>query len=187
MQLKPTLNMRLAGRLLLLILTFAEVTKMNSAMGEGTNERIPEEQNNRTRTLTKVVNHAFCNSDLTEEDKMAKKTLEEVHTYAELKYDPHVSLPDSFTICSTTMTTSCPSTRWPTFFALLDNNRTLILAPAFKPGSISSHLLVYFHKGTKEKLGQISPLFPNQWIRSCMAINLVDSPTQLVCIWIFIC
>ena len=32
---------------------------------------------------TNVINHAYCKSSLSEEDKMDKKTLEEVHTYAE--------------------------------------------------------------------------------------------------------
>ena len=47
---------------------------------------------------TNVVNHAYCEASLSAEDKMNKKTLEEVHTYAELKHDPRASLPDSFTI-----------------------------------------------------------------------------------------
>ena len=49
---------------------------------------------------TDVVNIAFCEADLPPGDKMGKKTLEEVHSYAELKDDPRASLPDSFTVCS---------------------------------------------------------------------------------------
>ena len=56
-----------------------------------------------------VVSHAFCESSVADEDNVGKKTLEEVHTYAELKNDPRASLPDSFSIYSTIMTTSCPS------------------------------------------------------------------------------
>ena len=56
-----------------------------------------------------VVSHAFCESSVADEDNMGKKTLEEVHMYAELKNDPRASLPDSFSIYSTIMTTSCPS------------------------------------------------------------------------------
>ena len=54
----------------------------------------------RTRavaTKTNVVSLAFCESSLPPEDKASKKTLEEVHTYAELEDDPRASLPDSFT------------------------------------------------------------------------------------------
>ena len=59
----------------------------------------------RTRAVPKtiVVSLAFCESNLPAEDKMGKKTLEEVHTYAELKNDPRGSLPDAFTICSMIM------------------------------------------------------------------------------------
>ena len=51
-------------------------------------------------TTTYVVNYEPC-----EEDYKGKGTLEEVHTYAELKNDPRDDLPSSFTICSSVMTT----------------------------------------------------------------------------------
>ena len=44
---------------------------------------------------TSVASLEFCESSLPAEDKKGKKTLEEVHTYAELKHDPHH--PDLFT------------------------------------------------------------------------------------------
>ena len=63
----------------------------------------------KTRAVaqTNVVSLTFCESNLPAEDNMGKKTLEEVHTYAELKHDPRASLPDSFTVCSTIMTSGC--------------------------------------------------------------------------------
>ena len=67
-------------------------------------------------SFTDVVNIAFCEADLPPWDKMGKKTLEEVHSYAELKDDPRASLPDSFTVCSTIMITGCQGAEWPTFF-----------------------------------------------------------------------
>ena len=63
--------------------------------------------------FTRIVNHAYCDLSLSDENKMAKKTLKEIHTYAELKFDPQGNLPDSFTICSSLMTPSCPSYWWP--------------------------------------------------------------------------
>ena len=54
--------------------------------------------------VTNVVSHAFCFTSLSAEEKMGKKTLEEVHTYSELKDDFCASLPDSFSICSTIKT-----------------------------------------------------------------------------------
>ena len=86
--------------------------------------------------LTASVSLAFCDSSLHEEDKMGKKSLEEIHTYAEFKHDPRASLPDSFTICSTIITTNCPNYIWPAFFTILDNTRTQFLAP------ISAHRYV---------------------------------------------
>ena len=69
---------------------------------------------------TNVVSLTFCESNLPAEDKMGKKTLEEVHTFAELKHDPRGALPDSFTVCSTTMTAGCQSLFWPILFGILD-------------------------------------------------------------------
>ena len=73
-----------------------------------------------TNTFTNVVKNNFCESGLPPDDKMAKKTLEEVYSYAELKHDPRASLPDSFTVCSTIRITGCQSNK-PMFFNILDN------------------------------------------------------------------
>ena len=54
--------------------------------------------------ITRIVNHAYCDSCLSDEDKVTKKTVNEIHTYAELKSDPQGNLPDSFTICSSLLT-----------------------------------------------------------------------------------
>ena len=123
-------------------------------------------------TKTDVVSHAFCESSLSAEEKMVKNTLEEVHTYAELKHDPRASLPESFTICSTIKTPSCPIRAYPTFFSVLDNDRAQFLAPGFKAGRTVSLLKIYYLQGTSEQVdGKIPPIFPNKWTRSCVAIN----------------
>ena len=123
------------------------------------------------RELTTVVNHAFCDSNVSDENKMAKKTLMEIHTYAELKSDPQGNLPDSFTICSSLMTPSCPSHIWPSFFTILDNEQAHLFTPAIRHKHMTSLLKIYFQKGSKSVVGEIPPLFPNQWIKSCLAIN----------------
>ena len=123
-------------------------------------------------SFTDVVNHAYCDSSLAETDKFSKKTLEEVHTYAELKYDPRSSLPDSFTICSTIMTTSCQGASSFTFFNILDNDRTQFLAPICNPGTIVSFLKIFLlQRSSKVAIGKIPPMFPNQWTKSCLAVN----------------
>ena len=123
-------------------------------------------------TKTDVINHAWCDTSVSAEEKMSKKSLEEVHTYAELKHDPRASLPDLFTICSTIMTPSCSIRAYPTFFAILDNDRAQFLAPAYKPGVVVSLLKILYLQGSSEQAnGKIPPLFPNEWTRSCVAVN----------------
>ena len=139
-------------------------------------------QNQQLGKTRAVISHAFCDSSVSAKDKIGKKSLDEVHTYAELKHDPRALLPDSFTICSTIMTTSnCPSSWYTSFFTLLDNNKTQLLAPAFKPGSSVSILKIYFLKGSSDSaVNKIPPLFPNQWTRSCVAINTTSGSIQWV-------
>ena len=131
---------------------------------------------------TNVVNLAYCESSLPSEDKMDKSTLEEVHTYAELKHDPRASLPDSFTICSTIMTTGSSSDLpFPAFFTILDNGRAQFLAPISVHGLEVSSLKIYHLKGASaEVVGKIPPMFPNQWTRSCMAINTTSGLSHWV-------
>ena len=122
--------------------------------------------------LTKIVNHAYCDSSLSDEDKMTKKTLKEIHTYAELKSDPQRNLPDSFTICSSMMTPSCPSYFWPSFFTILNDDKAPFIAPTIRHKEITSLLMIfYLQEESKSVVGKIPPLFPNQWIKSCLAIN----------------
>ena len=84
-----------------------------------------------------VVNHAFCESSVSAHEMVGKKNLEEVHTYAELKEDKRADLPDSFTICSTIMkTTCCRTCPWPSFFAILDDNDSQFLAACRNHGDV---------------------------------------------------
>ena len=70
------------------------------------------------------------------------------------------------------ITPPLPSPCWPTFFTILDNDRVQFLAPSSNHGSLESLLVIIFSEGASELAnGKIPPLFPNQWTRSCMAIN----------------
>ena len=120
---------------------------------------------------TYVVNHSFCEANLPPEDMEGKKFLEEVHAYAELKHDPRSNLPDSFTICSAIMAPNCQSFWLPLFFAVLDNNFEYVMAPALRM-SLDSKLRIDFSTWSTDAIfNEIPPTFPNQWIRSCLAIN----------------
>ena len=129
----------------------------------------------RTRDKDDTINMvslAFCESSLPADEQRSKKTLEEVHTYAELKNDPPASLPESFTVCSTIMITGCQSQNWPTFFNILDNNKDQLLASILSHGVIKSRLTIGFRQyNTRVLQGKVPPLFPNQWTKSCMAVN----------------
>ena len=129
----------------------------------------------RTRALaddTNVVSLDFCESHMPAEDKMHKKTLEEVHTYAELKDDPRASLPESITVCSTIMTSGCQSQNPPRFFNMLDSNNDQFIAPIQNHKNSESRLMIGFHERNSPLLtGKVPPLFPNVWTKSCIAVN----------------
>ena len=158
-----TTEMNQFYRILCLILLLAEASSKEISMLQGT----------RAMTKTNVISLTFCESSLPAEDKMGKKMLEEVHTYAELKHDPRASLPDSFTVCSTIMIEGClGSYVWPMFFNILDNNKDQFMAPKLSNGNIESRLNTGFNQRDTQYLkGKVPPLFPNQWTKSCMAVN----------------
>ena len=136
--------MRAADKLVFffLLLTVAEGVNVREPASKerGEPRRKARETPNRP---SDVVSLAFCDSSLSEEDKMSKEKLEEVHTYAELKHDPRASLPDSFTVCSTIMATNCPNYAWPAFFAILDNDRAQFLAPISAHRSVVSLVKIF--------------------------------------------
>ena len=131
--------------------------------------------------LIDVVSHSFCESSLLANDKMAKKTLQEVHTYASLKLDQKASLPDSFTVCSTIRKHGCQSDIWPTFFSILGTDDVQFLGAIRNHNALDTHFEVLFSNGTTgaEAIRQ-PPFFPNQWTRSCMAVNMTSGIVQWV-------
>ena len=95
-------------------------------------------QMRQLETLANVVTFTFCESSLPSKEKVGKKTLEEVHTYAELKNDASASFPDSFTLCSTIMTEGCQSYWWPTFFNILDDRAEQFMVSYISNGLFES-------------------------------------------------
>ena len=144
----------------LVLLIIARVSSEDTCSSEPNGEK-----------CTYVVNHSFRESSLPSEDVEGKKSLKEVHTYAELKNDPRSNLPDSFTICSTIMDTTCKTSWWPLFFNVLDNENKMITAPSLLT-SIDSRLSIYLPTGWSPTVfNKIPATFPNRWIRSCLAVN----------------
>merc|ERR1712110_1014315 len=108
----------------------------------------------RELDMTNMVSLTFCESSLPAEDTMPKKTLEEVHTYAELKHDPRTSLPDSFTVCSTIMATNCQYPQWTTFLSILNQNRDQFLVLYLIHGFIKSKFKIGSHKTLQVLIGK---------------------------------
>ena len=164
--------MRLSYELIVCFLLSPIGNVMSVNVRKTDSDQMAQHRRTRATTQTYVVSHVFCESNLPAEDKMGKNTLEEIHTYAELKHDPRASLPDSFTICSTIMTANCQNHEWPIFFNILDNNRTQLMSPTRSYGTMESLCMILYSQGSSEMVeSKIPPLFPNQWTRSCMAIN----------------
>ena len=109
-----------------LLTTVINIRSLNVVQGNSND--IAQRQGTRAtiNRFTDVVNIAFCESHLPPEKKMGKDTLEEVHSYAELKRDPRASLPDSFTVCSTIMATDCVYPQFLTFFNILTSTIVFI-------------------------------------------------------------
>ena len=154
-----------------LILLLANVT-ISSVKGENSedisNQRIKADKS------TNVVNLAFCDSSLSKEEKMGKKTLEEVHTYAQLKQDPQASLPDHFTVCASIMVSDCKSSTWPIFFNILDSEGVQFLVP-YHGKRFKALFDLGFRRDNSEMVSRkVPPLFPNRWTRGCIAVNITS-------------
>ena len=99
------------------------------------------------------------------------KSLEEIHNLAVLTNDHRAVLPNSFTICSYIMSVFSTKKNYLMFFNLLGSDGKQLL-PAIMFGNI-------FYT-TRVASGQILNVFPNQWVRSCMAIDTISGVIQWV-------
>ena len=136
---------------------------------EASSSGIPVSQ--KEKGYAEVLSQAFCESDLPEKDKMGKRTLDEVHTYAELKQDLRSSFPNSFTVCSTLMATNYQSSVEPLFFTILDNQLDQMLAANLRP-SITSKMALMLSIGSPGQIhDKIPPTFPHEWVKSCVAVD----------------
>ena len=77
----------------LLLLFFVSSNLFHGIHGLENQQQLPANQ-------LVVINHGFCQSCSRE-----FKSLKDVHTYSDLKYDPRASLPSSFTFCVSVLVT----------------------------------------------------------------------------------
>ena len=120
-----------------------------------------------------VINHGFCQSCSRE-----FKSLKDVHTYSDLKYDPRASLPSSFTICvNLFLTTNDVET---SLFTILGSDGQ----PWFsaKMREIADVVEKQFYYPQQNHVAQLDTVrvFANQWFRSCFAFNTMSGLVQFV-------
>ena len=124
-------------------------------------------------TKLAVINHERCQSC-----KSKVSHLKDVDTYSELKHDPRASLPPSFTFCVSVLVTS--SDLHPILFTLLgDNRQPWFSAKILQDGDFVGRKFYY---SVQNQLAKIDTMwmFPNKWVRSCLALNTISGSVQWV-------
>ena len=120
-----------------------------------------------------VLNHEFCQSC-----PERVLSLEDVDTYSELKYDPRASLPSSFTVCVSVLVTT--NNLSPSLFTLLGNDKQpWFAAKISQKVSFLGRKFFYTVSNQYVKIDTMW-MFPNQWVRSCLALNTLSGSVQWV-------
>ena len=105
-------------------------------------------------------------------------TLRDIRNYAELKHDPGASLPSSFTICVSVLVTT--ENLDPFLFSLTRNDgRQWFSAAVRQLGNFVGKKFFYEGANQYAHLDTV-PIFPNEWVRSCLALNTVSGLVQWV-------
>ena len=150
----------------LLVLFFVSSDFYNGIYGLENRQKVPA-------TNLDVVNHDHCQSC-----KRKVSSLKDVHTYSELKYDPRASLPFSFTFCVSVLVTT--NNLHPSLFTLLGNDGQ----PWFsvKITQYGSFVGRKFYYPVAQEFANMDTMrmFPNQWVRSCLAFNTLSGLVQWV-------
>ena len=123
-----------------------------------------------------VIHHKFCESCNPEN----LKTLKDVHTYSQLKYDPRASLPSSFTICVSVLVTI--DNLRPSLFTLLGNDGQPWFSVQIRPDLKGNFAGRQFFYPVQNQFAKVETMraFPNQWVRSCLALNTESGLVQWV-------
>ena len=126
-------------------------------------------------TKVAVINHEFCQSC-----PGRVKSLKDVHTYSELKYDPRASLPSSFTICVSVLVTI--DNLRPSLFTLLGNDGQPWFSAQIRPDLKGNFAGRQFFYPVQNQFAKVETMraFPNQWVRSCLALNTESGLVQWV-------
>ena len=114
--------------------------------------------------------------------KSESESLREARTYVELKTGSQDSLPSSFTICVSVLVTTY--NRWPLLFTLVGKDGGQWFAAHIArwveiQGQIFDKSYLYTNANQFAQVDTIS-VFPNEWIRSCIAFDTVFGLVQWV-------
>ena len=156
-----------ASSFALLVLFFVSSVWFNRIHGLGNQQRI-------SSTELAVINHENCQSC-----PGKASTLKDVHTYSLLKYDIRASLPSSFTICVSVLVTT--DNFDPPLFNLLGNDgQSWFSAMILQLGKKWYGRHFYYPTLNQYAKTNTMRMFPNQWVRSCIALNTVSGLVQWV-------
>ena len=128
--------------------------------GEGNFEKNSNIQQRNVSTTISVVSYEETNGD--------KETLEGLNALAVLKTDPRADLPSSFTICSSVMSKKVKE--WLILFMILGEDGNNWLASLMRVDHEETSFFLEMESGKWANL-TLPPVFANQWVRSCLAVN----------------
>ena len=150
----------------LLVLLFVSSDFYSGTHGLENRQTIPA-------TSLVVINHDHCPSC-----QLWVSSLKDVHTYSELKHDPRASLPSSFTFCVSVLVTT--KNLLPSLFTILGNDgQPWFSAKIEQLGSFVGRQFKYPVVNSKAKMDTMR-MFPNQWVRSCLAFDTVSGSVHWV-------
>ena len=111
-----------------------------------------------------------------------QNTLKGIEQYAELKNDQVASLPSSFTICVSVLATT-QNGLWPILFSLLRNDGRQWFTAQIRQ-SVDFVGKKFYYTGANQYANlDTEPVFPNEWVRSCLALNTLSGLVQWVAAW----
>ena len=119
-----------------------------------------------------VISHGICQSC-----PAHVSSLKDIDTYSELKNDPQASLPSSFTICVSVLVTSDDQN--PSLFTLLGNDERPWFSPMIQQFDFVGKQFYYATPNQNVKFDTMR-MFPNQWVRSCLALDTLSGLVQWV-------
>ena len=170
--------------LLVWFLLTSKVYNTSSGLGDGLHNAETENLKAEKETKTAVISHDLNWPRLLAEDPgkiggiLEGSTLEGLHTYAELEYDLRPMHTLSFTICSTIFTTTDNFN--PMFFSLLGQDGNQWFQAQMLQLSSDSGKRFYYSELNHFCNIDTMPVFPNQWVRSCITINTGSGLIQMV-------